>query len=397
MKFATFSVPMIGGVYSVTRGLREGLKKYNIELRWIGVGPRGVQAMNEPGMETEREFGEVVVADETDMTRQAQAVINHLKSERYDGIIIDVIGGVMQANIARYLPETIVKVLVVHNITPGTYAFARAIRDYVHAVVGVSPRIRQDLVGRYGFPEDRTYCIPNAVNLAPFRALVPERDDNILKILSIGRIDEAAKGLFWLPDILSNLQDQSLSLTVAGDGPDLPELKKRMKACKVPASFIGNVMPEDVPLLMSQHNVMIMPSRYEGFGLTIIEAMAAGCVPIVSRIRGVTDEIITDGENGLLFPIGDTRRAAACISQLNEDRKLLARMSANARDSVKELFRQATNAKAYAELIIRIQNNPPKIATPLDIENWSLPRQLRPSLRSYLPKNIKNFLRTLRG
>ncbi|MDX7324888.1 glycosyltransferase, partial [Providencia rettgeri] len=58
------------------------------------------------------------------------------------------------------------------------------------------------------------------------------------------------------------------------------------------ATFLGAVHPEAVFDLLLRHDVLVMPSRFEGFGLTITEAMSAGCIPVVSRIRGVTDTIV---------------------------------------------------------------------------------------------------------
>ena len=58
LKIASFAIPMIGGVYSVASRLRRGLAAHAVEVRWLGVGRRGVEAWNEPGMESERPFGE---------------------------------------------------------------------------------------------------------------------------------------------------------------------------------------------------------------------------------------------------------------------------------------------------------------------------------------------------
>jgi glycogen synthase len=134
----------------------------------------------------------------------------------------------------------------------------------------------------------------------------------------------------------------------------------------------------------------------EGFGQTIVEAMAAGCVPIVSRIRGVTDTIVQDGEDGCLFAIGNVRAAANAVCILAADRGRLARMSQAARANVLGRFDLATQAKAYAEVIEQIMSEPPRLAAPLPFDQWSYPRGLRPGLRSYVPTGIKNTLRVWR-
>ena len=68
-----------------------------------------------------------------------------------------------------------------------------------------------------------------------------------------------------------------------------------------------------------------MPSRFEGFGFSLIEAMAAGCVPIVSRIHGVTDWIVEDGKTGFVCGIDKPREFAERLIQLSKDRGRFSR------------------------------------------------------------------------
>ena len=396
LKFASFAVPMLGGVYSVASRLRQGLANHGMTVRWIGVGPRGIQAWNEPGMESERAFGEVVAPDEINMAAQARALIEHLEKARYDGVFIDVLGGALQTNIARHLPREFARILLVHNITPGTYAAARAVRDYVHVTVGVSPRIRKDLVGRYGFSEAATTCIPNAVNVSAFSPCTRDKWTGGLRLLFLGRIEDQSKGVFWLPRLMEALKGLQISLTVAGDGPDLAELKRRTGSCRSTVYFTGAVNPKDVPELMSKHDVFLMPSRYEGFGLTLIEAMAAGCVPVASRISGVSDSIIENGKSGFLFPTGDMRKAADIISHLSRDRSLLEHISANARAAVGGRYSLERQSLSYNELIRKTLQSPSCLLPPIPLNKWRVPAGLRPGLRTHLPTCTKNTLRVWR-
>ena len=67
-------------------------------------------------------------------------------------------------------------------------------------------------------------------------------------------------------------------LTVSGDGPDLAELKGRFAVAGMAerVEYLGWTDPNDVPGLMERHDVFLFPSRFEGFGKTLIEAMAGG-------------------------------------------------------------------------------------------------------------------------
>lgn len=106
----------------------------------------------------------------------------------------------------RYLPADILRIMIVHNITPGTYAAARAIRDHVHATVGVSKRCR-DLVRQHGFDASRTLVIPHGLNrdIHLSRNVQKPDESGPLRLLYLGRMEDNSKGIFWLPNILREL------------------------------------------------------------------------------------------------------------------------------------------------------------------------------------------------
>ncbi len=182
---------------------------------------------------------------------------------------------------------------------------------------------------------------------------------------------------------------------VAGDGPDLGELKRRCGAFSN-VRFLGCVPHERVPEIVAQADVYVFPSRYEGFGLSLVEAMASGCVPVASLIKGVTDSIVEHGKTGYLFPIGDWHEAAERIVQLARDQAKVEGMSAAARQSVRSTFSIETAAKQYVMLIDRVLATPRPLRPVLDLRHWSYPRGLKPGLRTYLPESIKKHLRALR-
>jgi glycosyltransferase involved in cell wall biosynthesis len=373
MKWACFVAPHIGGTYTVYASLRQGFLGHGVELRWLGLG----------------EAAGVVLSDEAQLGR---AMVEHILARGYDGVLVNVLASRVQTNAIRHLPRHVRRIMIVHNITPATYAAAAAMRDWVDATVGVSRRIRDDLVGRLGFPANRTRWIDNAIDLVEYAGL-ERASERPLRLLSLGRIEDAAKGVLWLPGIMAGVAGQDARLTVAGDGPDLARLRERCAHLGERVRFLGRVAPAEVPRVMARHDVLLLPSRYEGFGQTLVEAMAAGCVPVASRIRGVTDVTIEDGESGLLFPVGDVGAAAAAIARLAGDRALLAWLAANARARA-ALFNRERQTEAYAALIREVMSRPPTTPEPLPFSHWAYPRGLRPGLRTYLPEPVKNLLRT---
>lgn len=394
-KWAYFVQPHLGGTYTVYASLRKGLSEYGIELRWLSVGNGAQSVLGDPAWRDEGIHGEVVATASTTDSGLGRAFVQHIIDKQYDGVFVNVLADRLQTNSVRFLPEHILRIMIVHNTTPGTYAAASAIERHVHAIVGVSPRIATDLVSLHGFDPGRMRTILNAIALEHFaeQARV-ESTDNMLRVLSLGRIEDRSKGVFWLPKILKLLDGEPIRLTVAGAGPDEAELRRRCRQLEDRVRFHGVVAPRDVSSILSCHDVFLFPSRYEGLPQTIVEAMAGGCVPVASRLRGVTDIIIKHEEDGLLFDVGDSRAAGEAIRSLARDRTRLEMMSIRARANVGGRFGLPAQAAAYAALIEVLTDSRPTISPPLPLAGWAYPRGLRPRMASYLPERLKNVART---
>lgn len=395
MKLAYFVLPHVGGTYSVFKSLHAGLAEYGIDVRWFGVCDEAYELP--ASMQQEISFGSLLKIP-VGCTERACAgrMADAIRNGGFDGVFINVLGDRLQTNIARYLPEHVLRIMIVHNITPGTYAAARSIRDHAHATVAVSERCRADLVEKYDFPAEHTFVIENSVDANAFdtgdrrKRSVPE-----LRALFVGRIEDASKGVLWLREILDALPE-TVTLTIAGNGPDMEKLKRRLSAHWKRVDYLGSVSPERIPAIMAGHDVLIMPSRYEGLPMTLIEAMAAGCVPIVSHIRGVTDTVVDNETTGFLFPVGNYTAAANAIARLHDDPELLHRMSMAAQSVVPKRYGIEKMAGRYHEVISSIAMNRPKLSPLLDIDAWAIPSGLRPGLRTYVPLPLKNWLRVVR-
>lgn len=396
MKLAYFVVPHIGGTYSVFTALRAALAPYGVDVSWFGLcedNPdtrRDAERHSDSGMM-------MYLPPQTSEKERAKLVIGEIRKQGYAGIFVNILGDRFQTNISRYLPPDILRIAIVHNITPGTYAAAKAIRDYTHVTIGVSERICEDLVEHHGFPRDRTFVVPSAIDTDAFRVAGERRKPAPanLRTLFVGRIEDASKGVLWLREILDALPD-TVRLTIVGDGPDLAKLRRRLTNHASRVHFTGAVDPSRISTFVAEHDVLVMPSRFEGLGMTMIEAMAGGCVPVVSHIRGVTDTVVDNGRNGILFPVGNYTAAAQAILGLDNNRDLLARMSEAARDAVQGRFSIETMGARYNAIITSVLIDCPKLPPILDIDAWSIPNGLRAGLRTVIPLPLKNYLRVVR-
>jgi len=126
-------------------------------------------------------------------------------------------------------------------------------------------------------------------------------------------------------------------LLMVGDGPERGPAEHLARELGVErhVSFLGK--QNHVERLIPLAHVLLMPSELESFGLVALEAMACGVVPVATRVGGVP-ELITDGEDGFLEPVGDIAAQAARVVQLLTDDTLHYRMAKTGRWDANERF-----------------------------------------------------------
>lgn len=95
-------------------------------------------------------------------------------------------------------------------------------------------------------------------------------------------------------------------------------------------SFLGFVPDEELPALYSSSDAFLFLSRYEGFGLTFMESMAAG-TPVIGTPVGGFPDLVTDGKEGVLVE-RDPKDVAQAIDKLADDLSFVENMSENARE-----------------------------------------------------------------
>jgi glycosyltransferase involved in cell wall biosynthesis len=142
-----------------------------------------------------------------------------------------------------------------------------------------------------------------------------------------------------------------VTLAVAGDGPDRAALEARARELGVDGrvSFLGSVPREQVLRLFRAADASVLPSAWENFPHTVVEALAVGCPVIATEVGGVP-EVVRDGENGLLVAPGDPAALADAIVRYFSDDELRARLSEAAARSVEDYSEQVVFATIEAEL-----------------------------------------------
>lgn len=227
-------------------------------------------------------------------------------------------------------------------------ALARGVARYL----AVSREIAAELVERLGWPATKVKVVHNAVDVERFDVPAPpglrERlgaGPGLPLILTLGRLDEQ-KGYPVLLEAAARLPDARLA--VAGEGPErgaLEDLAGRLGIADR-VRFLGH--RTDVPELLAAADLFALPSLYEGSSLAVLEAMAARRAVVSSSIGG-TEELIDDGESGLLVPAGDAPALADALGRLLADPGLRETLAGRARERVEaEFTREEMAARVMA-------------------------------------------------
>jgi N-acetyl-alpha-D-glucosaminyl L-malate synthase BshA len=126
-------------------------------------------------------------------------------------------------------------------------------------------------------------------------------------------------------------------LMLIGDGPDRSAAEHLALRLGVAdrIHFLGK--QDNVNELLPLADLMLMPSEMESFGLAALEAMACSVPTIATRVGGVP-ELVDDGVNGMLFPLGDVESMAAAAINLLKDQPRLAAMALAARATAQDRF-----------------------------------------------------------
>ena len=129
------------------------------------------------------------------------------------------------------------------------------------------------------------------------------------------------------------------------------DLKKRIEAAGLQSRIVitGELPIEEVQRWYQRLTIYAFTSRNEGFGLTLIEAMAAGAALVASR-AGAAELVVEDGVTGVLTPPGDADALAAALEPLMRDPSSCAVMGARGRERVLAQFSLDAEANRIAEV-----------------------------------------------
>ncbi len=230
---------------------------------------------------------------------------------------------------------------------------AKAIVVPSHAHLALSADLR-------GY-EAKTEVIPFGIEETRWQVVPPPPPGGAPRGIFIGRL-ASWKGLDVLLRALAQTAD--VKLDIIGNGPDAPRLKTLARALAVAdrVRWFGEYPDEDLPRRMADADFLVLPSvtSDEMYGISVLEAMAAGRPVITTALPTGVRELNVPGTTGLEVPIRDVEAMSRALETLGRDQALRERMGAAGRHRVREQFTREIMAGRYVALYerVRLQEKP---------------------------------------
>jgi len=186
-------------------------------------------------------------------------------------------------------------------------------------VIAISQSVKQSL-SKYEFiPERKIFILTNSLDYYKFNENAisrPNLSEKSIVIGTVGRV-EKIKGINYLLMAMKIILKRfpNAMLEVVGDGSALDDIKLLSKKLDISNSVIffgklANPIPN-----YNRMNVFVLPSLLEGFGLVLLEAMAAGVPVVATNVHGIK-EVVIDGESGILIPPKNPEAIAEAVIKI---------------------------------------------------------------------------------
>lgn len=223
------------------------------------------------------------------------------------------------------------------------------------AHIAVSRSAAATLAARTGISPNTIHVVPNAFDASRF--IYNTRNINTKKatknILLIGRL-EYSKNIQFAISIVKSLvsRDDTIRLSICGDGSQMEELKltcEKEGLSRKHVKLLGKI--SDIHSLMSQNDILLFSSHWEGCPMTIIEAYSSGLPVVATAVPGIVD-IVKDKVTGVLIEPGDIEGAVEQIEYTFNNKKFREQLIASA------LLESAKfHPEIIVEEIIKVYNN----------------------------------------
>ena len=242
------------------------------------------------------------------------------------------------------------------------YMFAEWLMShFAYRVVGVSDHTSQNLVRYERISPQKVTTIVNGIDGSKYDIKIDKDKKkkelgltNSGPIIGLGVRLTEQKGITYLlkamPEVIKVFPD--ITLVIAGEGQIEDELKRETTLLGIDQNVLFAGPRLDMPELLKLFDIYVLPSLWEGLPMVLLEAMAAGCPIIATKVGGVPT-VIKHGQNGSLIESENPEALASEIIKLLSNKELRNRYSENGLSQFREKFGADIMTRKYERLYLR--------------------------------------------
>jgi N-acetyl-alpha-D-glucosaminyl L-malate synthase BshA len=221
-------------------------------------------------------------------------------------------------------------------------------------ITSVSQDVRRDTYEVFGVPNE-IRVIYNFVNTEIYQPMEnrPAGEKRLMHISNFRPVKRVTDCIRILAEVLKTTPAQ---LYMVGDGPDRPEAHRLARELGIEGQVTFMGKQDHVERLFPQMHVVLMPSQMESFGLGALEGMACGVPPVATRVGGLP-ELVTDGVDGFLEPVGDIHAQSRRVVELLTDEERHRSMAQAARHTAVERFASSAIIPQYEKYYEEVIGN----------------------------------------
>jgi glycosyltransferase involved in cell wall biosynthesis len=243
--------------------------------------------------------------------------------------------GLTKLALAARLARVPKVVLTLHQVAPDRLPWrSRAVNRGGHYLINTTVAVSADAADTQatgaGLRRRRIRIVPNGVeDVAADVAtdgLLPRQNGDVWAGY-FGRLAEE-KGVDTLIDAVARARHEGadLRLLIAGEGYEREALESRARTAGCADAVLFTGYRADARALMRAVDIVVHPPRFEGFGLVVAEAMAAGRPVVATDVAGGIPEMVRDGHTGMLVPYADVEALATALQRLCGDESLRSKL-----------------------------------------------------------------------
>ncbi|GJQ28812.1 MAG: hypothetical protein HBSAPP03_06960 [Phycisphaerae bacterium] len=231
--------------------------------------------------------------------------------------------------------------------------FEAAVSRFVAVSGAIETKARACLPGREADVTRIGYGVESPARL-PERATLKGR---AVRVVYAGRMERWQKRVLALPAMSRSLTARGVSheVVILGDGPAGAELRRACAGLRE-VVVLGPQEPERVAGVLARADIAVLGSRYEGLPIAVLEAMAQGCVPVVTRTASGAAEVIEDGVSGVIVEVGEEASEADVGAALAAGVERAMAQVESMREAAWARVREAYSVEGHARAVARMMD-----------------------------------------